>query len=186
MNYMFRLANELPSLDSKEDLRISPGPHSSPFCAAHPLCCSYSLLVPSLTAQLGLHVPSCPPAIPRAGLPTTVQAHKPTESPPRPALHRATNTVSLTICRGAVDRPSLTPVPRRSPASVHMDVHCAPRCACLLWLVMWFSLSLSPRPPCAFLAHTRANEHPLPESILRSAVKSSVFHTSRLDIPTSF
>ena len=155
---MFRLTNETAidlKLYSEEDPRISPGPYSSPVCHAHPLYRSYSLLVPSLTAQLGLHLPSrtpCRSCLPCIGLPTTVQACKPIESPPRPASHHATNTVSLTndICQDAVDRPSPTPGPRRrSPASVHMDVQFAPRCTCFLGLVMRPSLSPSPRPPCA-------------------------------------
>jgi len=152
---MFHLTNETAiglKLYSEEDLQISPGPYSSPVCHAHPLCCSYSLLIPSLTAQLVPHLPSCTPChscLPCVGLPTTVQACKPTESPPCPASHHAMNIVSLTICHSVVDQPSLTPVPHRSPASIHTDVHCLPRCACLLGLVMWPLLSLSPRLPCA-------------------------------------
>ena len=142
MNHMFRLTNETAidlKLYSEEDLRISPGAYQSPVRHAHALYCPYSLLIPSLTAQLGLQLSSrtpCRSCLPCVGLPTTVQACKATENPSRPASHHATNAVSLTICRGAVDRPSLTPVPHRSPASVHMNVHYAPRCACLLGLVM--------------------------------------------------
>jgi len=167
MNYMLRPTNGIaidlfphPELESEEDLRISPGAYSSPVRHAHALYCSYSLLVPSLTAQLGLHLPShtpCRSCLRCVGLPMTVQAYKPTETPPRPASHHATNTVSLTICRGAVDRVPLTPGPRRSPASVHMDFHFAPRYACFLGLVMWPSLSLSPKPPCALLTLTCAH-----------------------------
>jgi len=119
-------------------------------CAARILCSFLHLQLSSVSMfHPVLHVA---PVCSRAGLPTTVQTRRPTESPPRPASHHSTNTVSLAndICQGAVDRPYLTPVPRRrSPAGVHMDVHFAPRCACLLGLAMWPSLSPSPRPPCA-------------------------------------
>jgi len=141
---MFRLTNETALFSSAQRRRPTNFARHIlvPICHAHSLCCSYSLLVPSITAQLGLHIPSCTPCrscSPCVGLLTTVQTRKPTESPPRPASHHATNTVSLAndICRGAVDRPSLTPVPRRrSPASVHMDAHFAPRYACFLGLAI--------------------------------------------------
>jgi len=62
--------------------------------------------------HLVLHVA---PACTRAGLTTTVQTHRPTESLPSPASHHATNIVSLPndICHGAVPRPSSSLARRR-------------------------------------------------------------------------
>ena len=130
-----------PKLDS-EDPQISEDTYWSLVRQVHSLCCSCSLLVPLLTAQLGsmfrpvLHVA---PAWPRASLPVTLQTHKVT----KPRSHHTTNAISPVndISHGAADRPSESCRPSYQYATVRSPVRCslfgiststlALRCACL-------------------------------------------------------
>jgi len=98
-----------PRLDN-EDPRISPDAYSSLVHHALSLCCSCSLFVPSLTAQLDLYVPSClptAPACPRSNLPVALQTRTPTV----PRSHHVTNAVSAI---GRLELSSLAPAPHRS------------------------------------------------------------------------
>jgi len=109
-----------PKLDS-EDPQISED--ISLVRQVHSLCCSCSLLVPLLTAQLGsmfrpvLHVA---PAWPRASLPAALQTYQVT----KPRSHHATNAISSIsdIYHGAADR---LPRTSTSPFAHPSDVHCS-------------------------------------------------------------
>ena len=96
-----------------EDQRISPGAF-----VPSPSCCSCSLLISSLTTQLGLSLSSstsCRSCLPLyTSLPTVIQTHQPTRSPLPPVLHRAANSVYVAndFARVAVDRPPRVVVPR--------------------------------------------------------------------------
>jgi len=148
------LSKMTETLDGEEDRRISPGAYSSPVRRAHSLCCSCSLLVSSLTAQLGLYVPSytpCRSCLSRTDLPTTVHIRKSPRSGPLPASSGAVcipnkRPFATILSIGRLESSSLAPVPHRHSRSsrssplVFIPV-VGSRCTCFLGLIPWPSSS---------------------------------------------
>jgi len=132
--YTKRILSEMTEiLDGEADQQISPGADSSPVRHAHSLCCSCSLLVSSLTAQLGLYVPfctPCPSSSSHTGLPTTVQILQVTKDSSASCLAMRREYLSLIndIGHSTVDQPSGAVVPRtQTSSSLAVQSFIAPR-----------------------------------------------------------
>jgi len=137
---------------------------------------------PSIPYSMSLLLALCRPPYDR----TSLQANSESSTPCLAPCHEYCILNNLPwCCRSAVPHTRPSSLARQRPYGCPLcaKVCLASRARHVALAVAVAKATLCPLHPTL---RTLGHEHPLPESILRSAVKSSVFHRSLLYIPTSF